>query len=610
VNRVRLVLAAAMALAADRPQPIRIDTATANDNTKPAGRLDGTTLSVSLELREAAWQPGGPGTRSIRVFAFADRGRAPSVPGPLIRVPVGTTVNASISNRLDRRAVVYGFHDHDGHADSVILAPGESRAVTYAAVSPGTFFYRARTTGGVRQIGKTEDSQLSGALVVDAPDAGVRAHERVMVVTAFDDSVKASGYPDDHFQVFAINGLSWPRTEPLTFSVGDTVTWRVINATDHGHPMHLHGFHYTVEARGYELGDTTFAPADRRLAVTEFLRTAATMRISWIASRPGNWLFHCHLIQHIATSLRLDGDARGHVASHDRAQDVMSGLVVAIRVRGTAPPPPISTMNIARQRIRLFVTGTGKTLSYVLQDGDASPSSDSARRPGATLVLQQAQPTDIVVTNLARQATAVHWHGLELDSYYDGVAGWSGIGTTVAPIIAPGDSFVARITPPRAGTFMYHTHVDELTQLPAGLFGAFIVLPKGTTQRDTTERLLFLTDDGLERGSETGGARAGADSTTIVFRAGTTHRVRIISIGTEATYRVRLLSDSTPVMWRPVAKDGADLPATRAVSQPAVVVMGAGETLDVEVMRNQAERLTLELRKDGVTITRVAVVVQ
>ena len=152
---------------------------------------------------------------------------------------------------------------------------------------------------------------------------------------------------------------------------------------------------------------------------------------------------------------------------------------------------------------------------------------------------------------------------------------------------------------------MYHTHVDELTQLPAGLFGAFIVLPKGTTRRDTTERLLFLTDDGLERGSETGSARGEADSTTIVFRAGTTHRVRIISIGREATYRVRLLSDSTPVMWRPVAKDGADLPATRAVSQPAVVVMGAGETMDVEVTRNQVERLTLELRKDGVTITRV-----
>jgi hypothetical protein len=142
-------------------------------------------------------------------------------------------------------------------------------------------------------------------------------------------------------------------------------------------------------------------------------------------------------------------------------------------------------MNVARQRMRLFVTGTGKTLSYVLQDGDARPSSDSVRRPGATLVLQQAQPTDIVVTNLARQATAVHWHGLELDSYYDGVVGWSGVGTTVAPIIAPGDSFVARITPPRAGTFIYHTHVDELTQLPAGYSARSSCCPKA--RRNATQ---------------------------------------------------------------------------------------------------------------------------
>jgi FtsP/CotA-like multicopper oxidase with cupredoxin domain len=293
----------------------------------------------------------------------------------------------------------------------------------------------------------------------------------------------------------------------------------------------------------------------------------------------------------------------------------MSGLVVALRVRGTAPPPLMSALgNTARRRLQLFVTeskrlaGGTPMLSYVLQDGDARPSSDSARRPGATLELQQGQPVDIVVTNLARRETSVHWHGLELDSYYDGVAGWSGIGTTVAPVIAPGDSFVARITPPRAGTFMYHTHVDELTQLPAGLFGAFIVLPKGTAHRDTTERLLFLTDDGLERGSETGSARS--DSTELVLRAGVTHRVRVMSIGTEATYRVRLLRDSTVVTWRPVAKDGADLPPARAVEGPAAVVMGAGETMDVEIKREKAERLVLELRKDGVTYYRVAVVVR
>jgi len=585
----------------------------ANDNTKPAGRLDSTTLSISLELRDASWQPGGPNTRPIRVFAFAEAGHAPSVPGPLIRVRAGTTVQASLANRLDRRAVVYGFHDHSGHADSVILAPGETRRVSYRAVSPGTFFYRGRTTVDAKSIGRTEDSQLAGALVVDAPGDSTRAHERVMVVTAFDDTVKATGYPDDHFQAFAINGLSWPRTETLTYSIGDTVTWRVINASAHAHPMHLHGFHYVVEARGYELADTAFAPADRHLAVTELLRTTATMRVSWVASRPGNWLFHCHLIQHIATSLRLDHDARGRVMAHDHAQDVMSGLVVALRVRGTVPPPPLTPTAVApRRRLHLFVTerqtSAGAAMSYVLQEGDERPSADSIRRPGTTLEVQQGQPADIVVTNLAHRETAVHWHGLELDSYYDGVAGWSGIGTIVAPVIAPGDSFVARITPPRAGTFIYHTHVDELAQLPAGLFGAFIVLPNGTTHRDTTERLLLLTDDGLERGSETGAPPG--DSTTIVLRAGVTHRLRIISIGTEATYRIRLLSDSAVVTWRPVAKDGAELPASLSAESPAMVVMSVGETLDVAVRRDQPGRLTLELRKGGVTYYRVPVEVR
>ena len=82
-----------------RPIPAAVP-ATTNDNTKPAGRLDSTTLSVSLELRDASWQPGGPNTRSIRVFAFAEAGRAPSVPGPHIRVRAGTTVQASLAKSL------------------------------------------------------------------------------------------------------------------------------------------------------------------------------------------------------------------------------------------------------------------------------------------------------------------------------------------------------------------------------------------------------------------------------------------------------------------------------------------------------------------------------
>jgi hypothetical protein len=47
--------------------------------------------------------------------------------------------------------------------------------------------------------------------------------------------------------------------------------------------------------------------------------------------------------------------------------------------------------------------------------------------------------------------------GLELESYFDGVLGIGRTSSQVTPPIAPGGSFVARMTPPRAGAFIYHT---------------------------------------------------------------------------------------------------------------------------------------------------------
>src|SRR5665647_2540462 len=69
----------------------------------------------------------------------------------------------------------------------------------------------------------------------------------------------------------------------------------------------------------------------------------------------------------------------------------------------------------------------------------------------------------------------------------------SGADAHSAPLIAPGDSFVVRLTPPRAGTFIYHTHADDLTQLTGGLYGALIVLPSHA-QPDISDRLVIFSD--------------------------------------------------------------------------------------------------------------------
>ena len=116
---------------------------------------------------------------------------------------------------------------------------------------------------------------------------------------------------------------------------------------------------------------------------------------------------------------------------------------------------------------------------FTLQHGDAVPPLDSGPRIGPALELVRGEPVRITVVNTLSQPTAVHWHGIELESYFDGVAGYSGAGTRLSPLIAPRDSFEVRMTPPRAGTFIYHTHVDEETQQVAGLAGPLLVLEPG-----------------------------------------------------------------------------------------------------------------------------------
>src|SRR4029450_10810161 len=114
-------------------------------------------------------------------------------------------------------------------------------------------------------------------------------------------------------------------------------------------------------------------------------------------------------------------------------------LVLGVTVDGT--PARSSAWRPAKQ-LRLFVQSDSlpgdrdRRFGYVLQRGP-EPKRDSVEYPGPVLVLTRGQPTSIEVVNRAGEATAVHWHGIEVESYYDGVAGWSGVAGRTAPAIKP-----------------------------------------------------------------------------------------------------------------------------------------------------------------------------
>ena len=135
---------------------------------------------------------------------------------------------------------------------------------------------------------------------------------------------------------------------------------------------------------------------------------------------------------------------------------------------------------------------------FVLSEGRCAAVSIAPRqRRVRAIVLRRDEPVEITLVNRLAEATAIHWHGIELDSYYDGVHGWSGIDRRVTPMIEPGGSFVVRFTPPRAGTFIYHTHLHDYRQLTSGLYGPLIVTDADETFDPATDHVIVLGRSGL-----------------------------------------------------------------------------------------------------------------
>jgi FtsP/CotA-like multicopper oxidase with cupredoxin domain len=203
--------------------------------------------------------------------------------------------------------------------------------------------------------------------------------------------------------------------------------------------------------------------------------------------------------------------------------------------------------------------------------------------PGPTIVLKLGEPVAITVVNELPEATSVHWHGIELDSYYDGVAGFSGNAGRISPAIAPRDSFVARFTPPRSGTFMYHPHADEVRQQQAGLTGAIVVVDDPSTYRAEHDVVVLLTTPRRAADNQTVYINGSNSPPAREWRVGERYRIRFINLHTSRPGMIgKIMRDSTTLTWRAIAKDGADLPPDRKITGPALQQIGNGEAYDFE----------------------------
>lgn len=92
--------------------------------------------------------------------------------------------------------------------------------------------------------------------------------------------------------------------------------------------------------------------------------------------------------------------------------------------------------------------------------------------PGPTIEAVEGDRVRILVTNRLPEPTTVHWHGLLIPNGMEGVGGLN------QGHILPGETWAYEFTLREHGTFMYHPHADEMTQLAFGMMGMFIVHPR------------------------------------------------------------------------------------------------------------------------------------
>lgn len=96
------------------------------------------------------------------------------------------------------------------------------------------------------------------------------------------------------FNYFTFNSKVWPGIDSMVVKKGQKVRIRLANLSMNNHPIHLHGYEFTVVSHGAKRMKSSAQYED----VTIDVPVGDTREIEFIADEPGDWAFHCHKSHH------------------------------------------------------------------------------------------------------------------------------------------------------------------------------------------------------------------------------------------------------------------------------------------------------------------------
>jgi hypothetical protein len=227
--------------------------------------------------------------------------------------------------------------------------------------------------------------------------------------------------------------------------------------------------------------------------------------------------------------------------------------------------------------------------------------------PGPTIEAVEGDTVRILVTNHLNEPTSVHWHGIILPNGMDGVAGLT------QKSIPPGETFKYEFTLKQNGTFMYHSHSDDMTQIALGMEGFFIIHPKGGEEpvidRDFA---LFLHEWHIPIGAKTPKPFEMLDFNLFTFNSILYPNIESLVVKMGERVRIRFanaMMNSHPIHLHGyefivTRKGGRRLPAAAQYNEVTVTV-APGETRDIEFIADNPGDWALHCHKSHHTMNQM-----
>jgi len=229
----------------------------------------------------------------------------------------------------------------------------------------------------------------------------------------------------------------------------------------------------------------------------------------------------------------------------------------------------------------------------------------NGQTPGPTIEAVEGDRVRIFVTNKLDSPTTVHWHGLVLPNGMDGVSG-----LTQVPI-KPGETFKYEFTLKQNGTFMYHSHFDEMTQMGMGMMGFFIIHPKEPYQPPVDRDFaIFLAEWFIPIGGSTPDPSVMLDFNYFTFNGKVYPGTAPLVIRKGQRVRIRLANvsmDNHPIhihgpSFKITGRTGCRLPEAQWQQDDTVDVV-VGSTRDIEFVADEVGDWSLHCHKSHHTMS-------